>query len=95
VRLYGTATVLHPRDPSWAEWLALFPAWPGARQILVVDLDLVTTSCGMAVPLLSYEADRDALLRSAEKKGPSVVEQYWQERNQLSLDGRPTGIRSD
>lgn len=92
MRLYGTAVALHPRDAEWDELRALFPAWPGARQLVVVEVDLVTTSCGMAVPLLSYQAERQELNQSMEKKGPEGVREYWQQRNQFSLDGKPTGI---
>ncbi|MBF9221783.1 pyridoxamine 5'-phosphate oxidase family protein [Hymenobacter ruricola] len=92
MRLYGTAAVLHPRDAGWDELIGLFPDLPGARQLVVVDVDLVTTACGFAVPLLDYQGERQELNRSMEKKGPDGVRDYWQQRNQLSLDGRPTGI---
>ena len=92
MRLYGTATTLHPRDAGWEELIGMFPALPGARQLVVVDVNLVTTSCGLAVPLLEYRDERQELNRSLEKKGPDGVRDYWQQRNQLSLDGKPTGI---
>jgi len=92
LRLYGTATVYHPRDAEWPELLPLFPPLPGARQILVVEVDLVTTSCGFAVPLLDFQAERNELNHSMEKRGPEKVQEYWQERNARSLDGLETGI---
>lgn len=92
LRLYGTATVFHPRDAEWAALSQLFPALPGARQVLVVDVDMVTTSCGMAVPLLEFGGERHELNHSMEKRGPAKVQEYWQERNARSLDGKPTGI---
>jgi hypothetical protein len=92
LRLYGTAAVYHPRDAEWADWLALFPSLPGARQVIVVEVDLVQTSCGMAVPLLDFRAERNELNHSMEKRGPEQVQQYWQERNARSIDGKPTGI---
>jgi hypothetical protein len=92
LRLYGTGTVFHPRDAGWAEFSPLFPPLPGARQIIVVDLDLVTTSCGMAVPFLAYQAEREELNHSMEKRGPAKVQEYWEVRNMVSLDGKPTGI---
>lgn len=91
MRLYGTAAVLHPHDAEWEELIRLFPALPGARQLVVVDVDLVTTACGLAVPLLEYRDERQELNRSMEKKGPDGVRDYWQQRNQFSLDGKPTG----
>lgn len=92
LRLYGQARVLHPRDAGWDSLAALFPAIPGARQIIDVALDLVQTSCGMAVPLFDFKAERDQLEQWAENKGPQGLQQYWQEKNQHSIDGKPTGI---
>ncbi|MBT9392725.1 pyridoxamine 5'-phosphate oxidase family protein [Hymenobacter sp. NST-14] len=92
LRLYGTATVYHPRDAEWAELLPLFPPLPGARQILVVTVDLVQTSCGMAVPFFEYQQERNELNHAMDKRGPEQVAQYWYTRNTRSLDGKPTGI---
>lgn len=52
LRLYGSARVIHQNDAEWSAFFAYFPPLPGARQIfeLSIDLDLVQTSCGMAVP---------------------------------------------
>ncbi|MDO8356617.1 MAG: pyridoxamine 5'-phosphate oxidase family protein [Nitrospirota bacterium] len=92
LRLYGTARVVHPRDPEWRELFSLFPPFPGARQIFDVTIDLVQTSCGMAVPYLSYTGDRELLNEWAEKKGEEGLKQYREEKNQVSLDGIPTHI---
>ena len=92
LRLYGTATVVHPRDPEWRELFSLFPPLLGARQIFDVRIDLVQTSCGMAVPYLSYAGDRELLSEWAEKKGEEGLRQYREEKNDLSLDGIPTHI---
>jgi hypothetical protein len=92
LRLYGSATVVHPRDAEWTELLALFPPLPGARQVFVMAVDLVTTSCGMAVPLMEFQSERNELTYSLEKKGPAKVQEYWEQRNARSLDGKPTGI---
>lgn len=92
LRLYGTATVVHQGDAAWRELVSLFPPLPGARQIFDVTLDLVQTSCGMAVPYLSYAGDRELLNEWAAKKGKEGLRQYWKKKNQLSLDGIPTNI---
>ena len=92
MRLYGTAEVLHPRAAQWPELLAGFPPLPGARQIFVMQVDLVTTSCGMAVPFLDYRAEREELNQSMARRGPEKVAEYWQERNKVSIDGRPTDM---
>ena len=42
---------------------------PGSRQIVVLTIDLVQTSCGYGVPLFEYVDERRTLTRWAEAKG--------------------------
>lgn len=95
LRLYGHARIFHPRDAEWGSLIPLFPTIPGARQIIDMSLDLVQTSCGFGVPFFEFKAERDQLEKWAEKKGPEGIRQYWQEKNQTSLDGKPTWIVAD
>lgn len=95
LRAYGHATVIHPRDPGWGELAPLFPTLPGARQIFDLTVDLVLRSCGMGVPFFEFRGPREALRQCAEKKGDSGIKTWWQEMNQVSLDGKPTGIFED
>jgi len=92
LRLYGNAKVIHPGDASWDELSALLKPLPGARQIFDVAIDLVQTSCGMSVPYLDYIEDRELLNEWASKKGEAKIKQYWQDKNQLSIDGLETHI---
>jgi len=92
LRAYGTATMIHPRDPAWAELARLFPVLPGARQIFDVAVDLVLRSCGMGVPFFDFRGPREALIQWAAKIGDSGIRKFWQDNNQVSLDGKPTGI---
>lgn len=92
LRLYGGARVYHPRDPEWSELLPLFPALPGARQIIDVEVDLVQTSCGMGVPYYAYRGDREQLNEWAARKGEDGIRQYWEDRNRVTIDGKTTGI---
>ncbi|MEM7097494.1 MAG: pyridoxamine 5'-phosphate oxidase family protein [Pseudomonadota bacterium] len=92
LRVYGTAAVIHPRDPQWLECTQLLPAELGARQYFQVTVDMVQTSCGYAVPNMQFENDRDVLTRWAQKRGQQGIEAYWDEKNQQSIDGFPTGI---
>ncbi len=93
LRLYGAATIVHRGDAKWGELISLFPPLPGARQIFDVALDLVQTSCGMAVPYLAYTGDRELLNEVAAKKGEEGMRKYRKEKNQLSIDGIPAPIR--
>lgn len=90
LRLYGTAKAIHKDDPEWQLLFPLFPSLPGARQIFDLTIDLVQTSCGMAVPIYDYVGEREQLNAWAIKKGEEGVEAYWKETNRTSLDGKPT-----
>ncbi len=92
LRLYGQARVIHPRDAEWIAMLARFEALPGARQIFVLEIDLILTSCGMAVPLYEYQGQRSQLIDWAQKKGQKGMHEYWDKKNRLSIDGLPTKI---
>ena len=90
LRLYGTAKAIHKDDAEWQLLFPLFKPLPGARQIFDLSIDLVQTSCGMAVPLYDYIGEREQLNAWAAKKGEEGVETYWKETNHTSLDGKPT-----
>lgn len=92
LRVYGSADVVHPRDPAWQACTRLVPPPVGARQYFRMQLDLVQTSCGYAVPLMDFTEDRQVLTQWAEKRGPEGIRDYWQEKNRQSIDGLPTGI---
>ncbi|HXS76838.1 MAG TPA: pyridoxamine 5'-phosphate oxidase family protein [Terracidiphilus sp.] len=95
LRLYGKATVLPRRSAEYSELLhsafdGVEPA--GARQMMVLDVDRVQTSCGYGVPLFEYVRERDTLQRWALSKGESGLEEYWRQKNVVSIDGFPTGL---
>jgi hypothetical protein len=92
LRLYGEADIIHPGDAGWREYIGLFPETTGARQVFDMRIDLVQTSCGYAVPFFDYVSDRDVLLKWAAAKGEKGIQEYWREKNQLSIDGKPTNI---
>ena len=92
LRLYGQAHMVQPGDADWASWAALFPDLPGARQVFVLDLDLVQTSCGMAVPRLDYREQREDLNTWAERRTPEGLQEYRQLKNRVSIDGFSTGL---
>ncbi len=92
LRLYGQGEAIHPRDSQWQAYLSLFPAIAGTRQIVRVKVETVQTSCGFAVPFYEFLGDRPLLKEWAEQKGEEGVYAYWQEKNQRSIDGLPTGL---
>jgi hypothetical protein len=92
LRLYGNANLIYPRDTGWHELIALFPNYIGARQLFELDISLVQTSCGFAVPYYKFEGERPTLTKSDDNKGREGIKHYWKERNTVSLDGKDTGI---
>jgi predicted pyridoxine 5'-phosphate oxidase superfamily flavin-nucleotide-binding protein len=92
LRLYGHAKVYHERDAVFQEHIDLFPANAGARQIIVLAIDLVQTSCGYAVPLMDFKEERTILKSWATKQGKDKIRTYWKDKNSTSLDGLNTGI---
>ena len=76
LRLYGHAKVFHPRDASFQQYIGLFPTYPGARQIIEMEVDMVQTSCGFAVPLMEFKEDRTKLDEWTDHKGPDGIKEY-------------------
>lgn len=95
LRLYGHGKAYHPRDPEWQEFIDLFPNTPGSRQLFDVAVEVVQTSCGMAVPFMDYNREREELKNWAEKKGEKGISAYWNEKNLTSFDGYPTGLLNE
>jgi len=47
----------------------LFPPIPGPRQIVVLNIESLQTSCGFGVPRYEYSGERNDLVNWAAKKG--------------------------
>ena len=92
LRAYGNARTLHPRDAEFETLNAHFPSDVGARQIYDVNVDMVQSSCGYAVPFYEHTGPRDVLAKWSEDKGPEGIDTYWETRNRTTIDGMPTHI---
>jgi len=95
LRLYGIAHMYHKRDPQFHQYSNLFSENVGARQIIEMEVDLVQTSCGFAVPFMDFKEERTTLNSWAEKKGRDKIEDYWRDKNTTSIDGFETKIFDD
>jgi len=95
LRLYGHGQVIRRRDREWNQLYDLFDPIPGTRQIIKLSLDCAQTSCGYGVPLYEYRGPRPKLQQWAEAKGEAGLQKYWQEKNQTSIDGLPTGLLTE
>ena len=98
VRLHGTGEVVLPGDKRFDELLAegAFedPTVPEARRAIVtVDVERISSSCGYAVPLMSFEGERPHLDAWSNKqlraRGPEALARYQAEHNAESIDGLP------
>jgi hypothetical protein len=93
LRVYGTAKVSHPADEGWDQLIAQFPTMAGSRQIFELDIDLVQTSCGTGVPIMSFVQERGPteMLPFYEDMGEDGVKAYWARKNRRSIDDKETG----
>lgn len=93
LRLYGRGRSVQPGSADWSLLRSAFgPQMRGERQLIIVDIDSVQTSCGFGVPLYDFKEHRDRLTAWAERKGEEGVLAYRAEKNRMSIDGLPTGI---
>lgn len=95
LRLYGQGRVIRPRDKDWQKFYSLFNPLPGERQIIVLDVESVQTSCGYGVPLYEFKEERKRLIEWADKKGTEGIYDYWKAKNLKSIDGLPTKLLED
>lgn len=94
LRVYGRGRVLHPRDPDWDRLIDFFPTLAGSRQIIDVSVESAAQSCGTGVPKFEMAEDRGPaeLLPFYEKMGEDGVKRFWEKKNLVSVDGKPTHI---
>ncbi len=96
LRLYGRGRALARGSAGYAELLPHWEAEPvGARQIVLLEVDLVQTSCGYGVPLFGYRGERPSLARWTESKGEEGLAEYRRRHNARSIDGLPTGLEEE
>jgi hypothetical protein len=95
LRLYGQGRAVRRRDEEWQNLHAQFCPMLGERQIIVLDIESVQTSCGFAVPVFELKKERPTLTEWAARKGEEGIEKYWEEKNQVSIDKLPTHLFKD
>lgn len=87
-RIYGTGRAVLPQDADWDALAAHFTLLPGTRQIFVIDVDSVQSSCGWGVPFMAMERERDTLTRyhAADDPAKRLVKL---KNHTASIDGLP------
>ncbi|MFD9005094.1 pyridoxamine 5'-phosphate oxidase family protein [Streptomyces sp. NPDC059582] len=95
VRVHGHGEPVFRDDPRFNELLAHFPDIDptphGLRAIIVVRAELVRDTCGYAVPLMTYDEDRDLHARRFAREDDDSLNDYFQKKDHVatSLDGLP------
>lgn len=93
LRLYGNGEIVRLDSDRGRELHPLFGTIPGERHIIVLHVESAQTSCGTGVPLYGYQEQRDLLINWAEKQGEEGMKEYRRNKNAVSIDGFPTGLR--
>ncbi|WP_379548742.1 pyridoxamine 5'-phosphate oxidase family protein [Qipengyuania sp. DSG2-2] len=89
LRIYGRGRPVLPQDEGWEALAEHFTLLPGTRQIFVIDIESVQTSCGWGVPVMALEAERKTLLKAHTRlDGEAWVEKVT--GRTTSIDGLPT-----
>jgi Pyridoxamine 5'-phosphate oxidase len=90
LRLYGQGKVVSPGSPQWDHLIDRFTDLPGKRQLILLQIESVQTSCGYGVPIYELQTERSTLLDWATTKGTAGVSAYQRQKNLTSIDGLPT-----
>ncbi|MFU8851827.1 pyridoxamine 5'-phosphate oxidase family protein [Micromonospora sp. SL1-18] len=95
VRVHGRGEPVFRDDPRWTDLLRHFPdidtTGHGLRAIIVVHAGLIRDTCGYAVPLMTYDADRDLHGRRFAREDDASLGAYFagKEHVATSIDGLP------
>jgi len=89
LRIYGKGSAVLPQDDEWEGLAQNFDLLPGTRQIFVIDIESVQTSCGWGVPFMELSGERDTLKKAHRQADPEEWLKKTIGRNK-SIDGLPT-----
>lgn len=89
LRIYGKGRPVLPQDAEWDALASHFTLLPGTRQIFVISVDTVQTSCGWGVPFMTLESERETLKKAHRQSDPAEWEAKMAGRTS-SIDGLPT-----
>jgi hypothetical protein len=92
LRLYGQGEVVKIGSKRWNELIPHFIRDFGERQLIVLHIESLQTSCGFGVPVYELVEERDTLIDWAEGKDEAKLKDYWRNNNLQSIDGLPTNL---
>lgn len=91
LRIYGRGRAVLPQDDEWGDLAAHFTLLPGTRQIFVIDVESVQTSCGWGVPVMQLEHERATLVKYHAQQDPDKWVAKAGSRDR-SIDGLPARL---
>ncbi|GAA1522773.1 pyridoxamine 5'-phosphate oxidase family protein [Nocardioides humi] len=89
LRFHGRGRAVTIYDEEYAGFAGRFDDVPGARAVIVVDIERISDACGYGVPLMEYAGERDLLPRYFRRKGVEGSADYRRRKNRTSIDGLP------
>jgi Pyridoxamine 5'-phosphate oxidase len=93
LRIYGRGRAVLPQDTEWDGLVGGFTLLPGTRQIFLIDVESLQTSCGWGVPFLSFERERQTLSKYHVAQDPVERLEKVAERTK-SIDGLPVRVQT-
>jgi hypothetical protein len=93
LRIYGQGRSVLPQDDGWDDLAAHFDLLPGTRQIFVVDVDSLQTSCGWGVPFMTFDRERETLSKAHRNYSPGEYLEKIKTRTH-SIDGLPVRLQT-
>jgi len=93
LRLYGRGMAVLPQDAAFDELAPHFPRLPGVRQVFVVTIDSVQTSCGWGVPRMTLDKERETLVKYHAQQDP-VARLAEIATRTTSIDGLPVRVQT-
>jgi hypothetical protein len=93
LRIYGQGRSVLPQDDGWDDLTAHFDLLPGTRQIFVIDVDSLQTSCGWGVPFMTFDRERETLSKAHRNYGPGEYLEKIRTRTH-SIDGLPVRLQT-
>lgn len=83
LRVYGYGKIVSKGSDEFNQWMnQYFPTINkhSVRQVFVIDIEAVQTSCGFGVPLMDYAGDRNTLNQWGEKQlSKGTLDEYIEE----------------
>lgn len=93
LRIYGRGSAVLPQDEGFDALAANFPRLAGVRQVFVIAVDSVQTSCGWGVPLMKLDRGRETLVKYHAQQDPAARLAKISTRTK-SIDGLPQRVQS-